>query len=312
MTTESMIDLMRELARELATIPGLEVREKEPLSRHTSFGIGGPADLLAIPLTPEALRRAVAAATRFGTQPLYLGNGTNMIVRDGGVRGLVIRMAGGLNEITMERKETVVQAGASLATVCFQCAEAGLAGLEFAAGIPGTVGGALIMNAGANGGEIAQVTSWVEVVTPEGEIERLGHDELDFSYRSSSLRDGGLAVLRAGLRLTEGDAREIYYSLCDAITLRCAKQPVSSPSAGSIFKRPEGDYAGRLLEAAGAKGMRVGRAAVSTKHANFVVNLGGATASDVIRLIEAARALVYETFGVLLEPEVCLAGEDPS
>lgn len=312
MTTESMIDLMRELGRELAAIPALEVREKEPLSRHTSFGIGGPADLLAIPFTPEALRKAIVAATRLGIKPLYLGNGTNLIVRDGGVRGLVIRMAGGLNNISIGRKETVVQAGASLATVCFQCAEAGLAGLEFAAGIPGTMGGALIMNAGANGGEIAQVTNWVEVVTPEGEIRRLGHDELNFTYRSSSLGDKGLAVLRAGLHLTEGDAREIYCSLCDAIALRCAKQPVSSPSAGSIFKRPEGDYAGRLLEAAGAKGMRVGRAAVSTKHANFVVNLGGATASDVIRLIEAAQALVYEKFGVLLEPEVCLAGEDPS
>ncbi len=187
----------------------------------------------------------------------------------------------------------------------------GLTGLEFAAGIPGTLGGALIMNAGANGGEIGDITEWVDVVTATGDVRRLTHDELDFGYRHSALRDLGAAVLRVGLCLAEGDAGQIHCRLCDTIALRCATQPVSSPSAGSIFKRPEGDYAGRLLEEAGAKGMRVGRAAVSTKHANFVVNLGGATASDVIRLIDAARALVYERFGVLLEPEVCFAGEDP-
>jgi len=309
MTTES-IDVTHGLARRLASISGLEVREDEPLSRHTSFGIGGPADLLAIPHTPDALRDALAVARRLGVEPLYLGNGTNIIVRDGGVRGLVVRMAGGLSGIVTEGPTAVVEAGASLAAVCFQAAQRGLSGLEFGAGIPGTLGGALIMNAGAYGGEIGNIAEWVEVITPDGDLDRLRRNELDFEYRRSTLRDSGLAVLRAGLRLVEGDPAQIHCTLCDIISLRCAKQPVCSPSAGSVFKRPDGDYAGRLLEQAGAKGMRVGRAAVSTKHANFVVNLGGATAADVIGLIDGARALVRERFGIVLEPEVCFVGED--
>ncbi len=309
MTTES-IDVTHELVRRLADVPGLEVRRDEPLSRHTSFGIGGPADLLAIPHTPNALRDVIAIARRLGVEPLYLGNGTNIIVRDGGVRGLVVRMAGGLSEITTDGPAVIAQAGASLAAVCFQAAERGLSGLEFAAGIPGTLGGALIMNAGAYDGEIGNITEWVEIITPEGDRERMRSDELDFAYRRSTLRGSGLAVLGAGLRLAEGEPAQIHSTLCDIISLRCAKQPVCSPSAGSVFKRPDGDYAGRLLEEAGAKGMRVGRAAVSTKHANFVVNLGGATASDVIRLIDAARELVRERFGIVLEPEVCFVGED--
>lgn len=310
MTIESKTELTRELAQRLAHIPELELREREPLARHTSFGIGGPADVLAIPLSPNALGRAVTIAASMGVKPVFLGNGTNMIVRDGGVRGLVIRMAGGLSEISVEGTQVMVEAGASLAAVCFQCAQRGLSGLEFAAGIPGTLGGALIMNAGAYGGEIGERTEWVDIVTSEGEVQRLSHDQLGFGYRRSALREAGLAVLRAGLRLAMGDPAQIHCRLCDTIAERCSKQPVCSPSAGSIFKRPEGDYAGRLLEQAGAKGMRVGRAAVSTKHANFVVNLGGATASDVIRLIENVRELVYEKFGVTLEPEVCFIGED--
>jgi len=310
MTTESSIDVTHELARRLAGVPSLEVREDEPLSRHTSFGIGGPADLLAIPHTVEAMRDAITVARRLDVEPLYLGNGTNLIVRDGGVRGLVIRVAGGLSEIATDGPALVVEAGASLAAVCFQAAERGLSGLEFGAGIPGTLGGALIMNAGAYGGEIGNVTEWVEVITGDGEQTRLMRDELHFGYRRSTLRDSGLAVLRAGLRLAEGDPAEVHCTLCDIIALRCTKQPVCSPSAGSVFKRPDGDFAGRLLEEAGAKGMRVGRAAVSTKHANFVVNLGGATAGDVTRLIDAAAELVHEKFGVTLEPEVCFVGDD--
>lgn len=310
MTIESKTDLVRELAVRLASVPDLELRRREPLARHTSFGIGGPADLLAIPLSPDALSRAITIAAKVGVEPVFLGNGTNMIVRDGGVRGLVIRMAGGLGEIAVDDTRARAEAGASLAAVCFQCAQRGLSGLEFAAGIPGTLGGALIMNAGAYGGEIGEITEWVDVVTHEGEIRRLERDELSFGYRRSTLRDAGMAVLRAGLRLAPGDAAQIHCKLCDTIAERCSKQPVCSPSAGSIFKRPNGDYAGRLLEEAGAKGMRVGRAAVSSKHANFVVNLGGATAADVIRLIENARDLVYDKFGVMLEPEVCFVGED--
>ncbi|MGC9317075.1 MAG: UDP-N-acetylmuramate dehydrogenase [Armatimonadota bacterium] len=310
MATESEIDTTRSLARRLATIPGLEIRESEPLSRHTSFGIGGPADVLAIPSSPLALTELVRTAAELAVGPLYLGNGTNLIVRDGGIRGLVVRMAGGLAGINVEGTMAVVEAGAPLASVCFQCARRGLAGLEFAAGIPGTLGGALIMNAGANGGEIGDITQWVEVVAPHGAIERLRSDELDFGYRRSALRQRGLAVLRAGLHLEPSDPELIHCRLCDAMAARCSTQPVSMPSAGCIFKRPQGDYAGRLLEEAGAKGMRVGGAAVSTKHANFVVNRGGATASDVIELIERVRDLVHDRFGIMLEPEVCITGEE--
>lgn len=310
MTTESDVDVRAGLVRELAALPDLEIREREPLSRHTSFGIGGPADLLVLPGSPGALSGVVRLTSDTGLTPLYVGNGTNLIVRDGGIRGLVVRLGEPLGRIEIDGRDVTVEAGAALATLCVRCAERGLSGLEFAAGIPGTVGGALIMNAGANGGEIGEITRWVDVLTREGVTERLDRDELRFGYRVSTLRELALPVLRAGLRLRSGDPERIHCRLCDTMAERCAKQPVSMPSAGSIFKRPEGDYAGRLLEEAGAKGMRVGRAAISTKHANFVVNLGGATAADVIGLIKRAQALVRERFGVMLEPEVCIAGED--
>lgn len=310
MTTQKSVDVSYPLVRRLRRIPELELREHEPLSRHTSFGIGGPADLLLLPGSPEALCAALSAAHAEGIRPLILGNGTNLIVRDGGIRGIVIRVAGEMSGMEFEGTSATVEAGAPLAVACLQCARRGLAGLEFAAGIPGTIGGALIMNAGAYGGEIGDITEWVEIATADGSIERIDRDELSFGYRRSPLRELGHVVVRASLRLSEGDPSAIHANLCETMETRCARQPVSSLSAGSIFKRPEGDYAGRLLEAAGVKGMCVGRAAVSKKHANFVVNLGGATAADVIGLIEAARDIVYDKFGVVLEPEVCVTGED--
>ncbi len=310
MTTQSEIDITESLAQSLVAISGLTLKENEPLSRHTSFGIGGPADLFAIPSTVEALCSAIAAANDVGIRPLILGNGTNLIVRDGGIRGLVISISGKMSKIEIDGTEAVIEAGALLATICHRLAGEGLSGFEFAAGIPGTLGGALIMNAGANGGEIGDVTEWVEVAAPDGTLKRVRCERLGFGYRCSALRDAGVAVVRAGLRLKPGDADEIHEALCDRISRRCAKQPVSSPSAGCIFKRPEGDYAGRLIEEAGAKGMCVGRASVSSKHANFMLNLGGATAADVIGLIDATRELVYDRFAVMLEAEVCVVGED--
>lgn len=287
------------------------MRENEPLSRHTSFGIGGPADLFVVPRDAEALRQVIRISTDEGIEPVFLGNGTNLIVRDEGVRGVVVRVAGPLNHIRTEGTLAVVEAGATLASICFFCAQNGLAGLEFTAGIPGTLGGGLVMNAGANGGEMGDVTEWVEIAQPDGSLVSLEGSALDFEYRHSSLKGTNGAIVRAGLRLEPGDPAEIHRRLCDAIAVRCARQPVSLPSAGCIFKRPEDDYAGRLLEQAGAKDMRVGAAAVSRKHANFVVNLGGATAADVLKLIEAARERVYEKFGVTLEPEVCIVGGGP-
>ena len=245
-----------------------------------------------------------------GLTPLILGNGTNLIVRDGGVRGIVVLTARGLGRIEMDGAEATIESGATLAALCCRCAHGGLQGIEFAAGIPGTLGGALIMNAGANGGEIGQVVCWVEVIGYDGRVRRHDAAELDFGYRRSALRDTPGAIIRARLSFSQGDPDQVYGALCEAMAVRCAKQPVAMPSAGSIFKRPEGDYAGRLLEEAGAKGMNVGGAMVSPKHANFVVNCGGATARDVLDLIEAARRLVEDKFGVALEPEVCVVGED--
>jgi len=301
---------LTKLTQRLSEIEGVVVREGEPLAHHTSFGIGGPADLLVTPSNVEALQGLMRVLTEAGVRPAILGNGSNTIVRDEGVRGVVIRIAGTLSRIHTEGTLAIVEAGATLASICFYCAQHGLAGLEFAAGIPGTLGGGLIMNAGANGGEMADITEWVELVEPDGTIKRLEAADIDFDYRHSSLRDEPGVIVRAGLRLQPCDSREVHQRLCDTIAVRCAKQPVSRPSAGCIFKRPLGDYAGRLLEEAGAKGMRVGSAAVSDKHANFMVNLGGATADDVLKLIEEARELVHDKFGVWLEPEVCVLGED--
>lgn len=302
---------LTKLASELTRIDGATVREHEPLARHTSFGIGGPADVLVTPADVGAMQELMRIAAEAGVEPVILGNGSNIIVRDEGVRGVVVKIAGALDRIDTEGTLAIVEAGATLASVCFSCAQKGLSGLEFAAGIPGTLGGALIMNAGANGGEMGDVTEWVEVVRTDGATTRIDGSAVDFQYRHSSLREAEGPIVRAALRLEPGDPADIHQELCDTIALRCAKQPVSLPSAGSIFKRPDEDFAGRLLEEAGAKGMRVGNAAVSDKHANFVVNLGEATADDVLELIEAARELVHEKFGILLELEVCVLGEGP-
>lgn len=298
------------LARDLARVEGVIVTEDELLSRHTSFGIGGPADVFVVPSDARVLGEAMRISSDAGIEPLILGNGTNLIVRDSGVRGVVVKIAGALDHIATEGSLAIVEAGATLGSVCFSCAQKGLAGMEFAAGIPGTLGGALVMNAGANGGEIGEVTKWVEIVTPDGSVTRLEREDLHFEYRQSSLKGAEGAVVRAALRLEPDQPTEIHRRLCDKIAVRCARQPVSLASAGCIFKRPNDDFAGRLLEEAGAKGMRVGDAAVSSKHANFVVNLGEATAADVLKLIENVRGLVYDKSGVVLEPEVCIVGEE--
>ncbi|MFW5868604.1 MAG: UDP-N-acetylmuramate dehydrogenase, partial [Armatimonadota bacterium] len=194
MTTQRDVDVSYQLVRQLREIPDLELKEDEPLSRHTSFGIGGPADLLLIPSTPEALCAALAASRSAGSKPLILGNGTNLIVRDGGIRGIVIRVAGEMSGVEFEGTSVIVEAGASLAAACMQCAHRGLAGLEFAAGIPGTLGGALIMNAGAYGGEIGDITEWVEIATADGSIERIDGSQLTFGYRRSVLKELGHVV----------------------------------------------------------------------------------------------------------------------
>lgn len=293
----------------LQQIPDLDVQTNVPMSAHTSFGIGGPADILVIPHTVEALAGAMSAVHAAGQKPLVIGNGTNLLVLDNGIRGVVIKVANGLSRVAVEGDLITAECGVRMASLCRACADLGLSGLEWAAGIPGTLGGALAMNAGANGGEIGQATEWVRVVWPTGDLETLDRSQLSFGYRTSCFRTMGVVVAQAGLRLVPCEPAVVLERVCAKIEERCQKQPLAMPSAGCVFKRPEGDYAGRLLEQAGAKGMRVGDAVVSTKHANFIVNEGHATAADVLELIRRVRARVLERFGVELDTEICVVGE---
>jgi UDP-N-acetylmuramate dehydrogenase len=288
---------------------GLEVLPGAPLAEHTSFGIGGPADLLVLPHDLTALLAVLPRLTAAGVPVAFLGKGTNVLVGDAGVRGVVVKVAGGLCGLQAAGAEIVAAAGETLAAACHLAADLGLSGLEFSAGIPGTVGGAAIMNAGAHGGEMAQVVTWVEVAGPEGELVRLSAEEAGFGYRGSHLREAGRLVCRVGLRLAPGEPAAVHRRVCEILQRRAGKQPVAARSAGCIFKRPEGDYAGRLVEGVSGKGLCVGGAMVSPKHANFIINRGGASAHDVLELIRLVQARVQEEFGVALETEVCLLGE---
>lgn len=295
---------------ELRALPGLELLVNEPMARHTSFGIGGPAAILAVPHTPQALQRLLRVCHSCEHKPVVLGNGTNVLVRDGGVPGIVIKLAENLSTILREGSNIRAQSGASLARLCLLAADWGLGGLTFAAGIPGTVGGAVWMNAGAWEHEIGETVTHVLAYDFTGQEVLLTHADLHFAYRHSSLQDAELVIAEVLFALRPGDPHQLHAELCERIEQRCCKQPVSQPSAGSIFKRPDGDYAGRLVETVGGKGLRVGGAMISQKHAGFIVNTGGATARDVLELLEQIRQRVLENEGVLLEPEVRVIGED--
>ncbi len=299
-----------DLYQELLQLPGLTVRRDEPMARHTSFGIGGPADLFVMPADVPALAQLVAYLAGTEIEALYIGNGTNLLVKDGGIRGVVVKIAGALMGIKREGKSLIVGAGESLAAVCHYAAQQGLAGLEFAAGIPGTVGGAIVMNAGANGGEMAKVLDWVEVIDKTGQIACCSREELDFDYRQSQFQYGDWIITKAAVSLRPSAPSAVHQSLYEAVETRCRRQPVSEWSAGCIFKHPPGDYAGRLLEETDGKGMRVGGAMISRKHANFIVNTGNATAADVIELIRRVQDKVEAKFGVRLDTEICICGED--
>lgn len=292
------------------TLPGVEIREHEPMSLHTSFRLGGPADILALPQTLEGLRLLLIACHESGLPHLVIGNGTNLIVRDGGIRGVVIKISENLGEIHREGCRIIAQSGAGLGKVCMFAADEGLGGLSFAAGIPGSIGGAVWMNAGANGGDIGQLVDEVLAYDWEGHAIVLNHSELGFAYRHSNLQDRELVVAQVTLKLCAADTRELHAELFETVTRRCQKQPVNHPSAGCIFKRPPEDFAGRLIEDVGGKGLRVGGAEISLKHAGFIVNTGDATAADVLELVRIVRERVHDKHGVWLEPEVRVVGED--
>lgn len=289
----------------------VEILVAEPMKNHTTFRIGGPADALALPKTPEE----VAEVVRFcheHAQPYYvLGNGSNLLVSDEGYRGLVLQLYRNFNDIQVNGETITVQSGAMLAAVARTAYQTGLTGLEFASGIPGTIGGAVVMNAGAYGGEMKNVLKEVTVLTKEGEVLVIPAKALELGYRTSVIPKNGWIVLGAVLQLKKGDQEQILARMEELKEQRVTKQPLDLPSAGSTFKRPEGYFAGKLIMDAGLRGFTVGGAQVSEKHCGFVVNRGNATAADVWELICEVKRRVKEMTGVELEPEVKLLGDFP-
>jgi UDP-N-acetylmuramate dehydrogenase len=290
---------------------GNRLRVDEPLARHTSMRVGGPADVLAMPESAAELGTVLAGAAGSGVRVTLLGGGSNVLVGDGGIRGVVVKLGRGFSAV--EWSETPggprVRAGAAvqLGRLARAAVTRGLAGLEYAEGIPGTVGGALFMNAGAYGGDLSGVVDAVEGVMPDGTCVELRGEALRFRYRRAEV-PRGFVVTAVVFALRHDDLGAVKARMSEARRRRLAGQPQGNPSAGSIFKNPNGDFAGRLVEAAGLKGARAGRACISDRHANFIVNEGGARAADVKALMDVAQREVWERSGVWLEPEVQLVG----
>lgn len=291
-------------------LPKLGLLQDEPMKKHTTFRIGGPADYYAEP-DMSRISKLIEMAKACDMPVTVIGNGSNLLVGDKGIRGLVIGIGKGMSEITAQGNGRIITAGAGaiLAAVAAKAAEASLSGLEFASGIPGSVGGAVVMNAGAYGGEIKDVLIDATVLTAEGELKTVTRDELDLSYRHSIVPQKGYIVLSARFMLTPKPQDEIKSYMAELRAKRVEKQPLEYPSAGSTFKRPEGYFAGKLIMDAGLRGYSVGDAQVSEKHCGFVVNKGEATAADVLTLIKDVQETVLKQFGVKLEPEVKMIGE---
>lgn len=283
------------------------VLEQELMSRHTSFKIGGPADIFVQPASAEEMAQALRLAREEQVPFFVMGNGSNLLVSDEGFRGMILH-TGGLKEISVERDVIYAEAGATLRRVAKEAWEHGLTGLEFAAGIPGSLGGAVCMNAGAYGGEMKDVLLDVRVMTREGEVVLLSAKDLDLSYRHSVLQEKEYIVLSARLHLTRGDKEQIKDRMDELAQARKEKQPLEYPSAGSTFKRPEGYFAGKLIQDAGLKGYTVGGAQVSEKHSGFVINRGNATAEEVLFLIRQVQKRIKQQFGVAMDTEVRMLG----
>ncbi|HLW59947.1 MAG TPA: UDP-N-acetylmuramate dehydrogenase [bacterium] len=288
------------------------VRVDEPLSRHVTFRIGGPADILLLPGSLDQLAASVAWLYREGLPFVILGRGSNVLVADRGVRGVVIKTGRGQEAVRYEDARVAAECGVSLPLLSRAASARGLSGLEFAAGIPGSIGGGVVMNAGAHDRCIADVTTRVRVLTPAGE-RRWTREEMGFRYRHSRLQEDPGIVLEVELTLLPADPAECLARLDAWLETRSDTQPLGPPSSGCVFRNPEGDHAGRLIDAAGAKGLRVGGAVVSDRHANYILNAGGARAAEVLTLIEQVRSRVRERSGVDLRPEIKLVGEfDPA
>lgn len=288
---------------------GENVRRQEPMSLHTTFRIGGPADLFVMPGSIQAVADSIRICKETQTPYAVIGNGSNLLVSDAGYRGVIIQIGRNLNQITRNGEEIRAQAGAMLSVIAKTALSESLTGFEFASGIPGTLGGAVVMNAGAYGGEMKDVLTEVTVLTREGEIRTIPAEKLELGYRTSLAAKNGWIILEAVLRFQKGDAEAIRNRMEELKVQRVTKQPLDLPSAGSTFKRPEGYFAGKLIMDAGLRGFTVGGAQISEKHCGFVVNKGGATAEDVRNLICAVQKKVQEDAGVKLEPEVKFLGE---
>lgn len=283
----------------------IELRFYEPLSKHTSFRIGGPAEVMAFPKTEGELSEVLKVSKELDTQFVILGAGTNVLAPDEGVRGLVICLKDCMNGMeALEGNRIRVMSGVTMSRAAVYASKLGLSGMEFAHGIPGTVGGGVYMNAGAYGGEISQICESVTVMNRLGKMRTLSREEMGFSYRHSVLEKTGEIVISAVLQLTQDTPESVMKRMKELLSKRSASQPLDLPSAGSAFKRPASGYAAALIDGAGLKGFQVGGAAISVKHAGFAVNLGGATAEEVKELLRQVSDRVFETSGIRLEPEV--------
>lgn len=301
--------MKQEFLEELRKIDGIgPLYEQELMSRHTTFRVGGPADVLVAPES-RAISEIIRLCARYGETYYIIGNGSNLLVGDLGVRGLVVEMTPNKDELRIEDDRLVAGAGVLLPQAASMAADYGLTGMEFAAGIPGSIGGAVVMNAGAYGGEMKDIIEWVTVVTQTGEEKRLSVEGLDFGYRRSCIPAQGYIVTKVCLKLSHGDKEVIQGKMKELNDKRREKQPLEYPSAGSTFKRPEGYFAGKLIMDAGLRGFSVGGAQVSEKHCGFVINKGGASAKDICELIKRVSAEVERQFAVVLEPEVKMLGE---
>ena len=295
----------QELGKKLLSILKEEqVKKDEPMKSHTTFRVGGPADYFVTPQTAEEVAKVIEACTQEKVPYYIVGNGSNLLVSDKGYEGVIIQIYKQMNQVKVEGAQIHVQAGALLSMIAKRALDAELTGFEFAAGIPGTLGGACVMNAGAYGGEMKDVLKSVTVLTDKGEVKTLAKEELELGYRTSVIAKKGYIVLEAVLELQKGEKEKIQAVMDDLKERRVTKQPLEYPSAGSTFKRPEGYFAGKLIQDAGLKGYRSGDVMVSEKHSGFVVNVGKGTYRDAMRVIEHVQRAVYEQFGVELELEV--------
>lgn len=289
-------------------VPQENIRLLEPMAGHTTFRIGGPADCF-LQLENEEQLKKVRRYLGLALVPFFvLGNGSNLLVNDSGYRGVILQIGQKMSDIAVEGNRIVAKAGASLAQAARAALTHGLTGLEFAAGIPGTVGGGVVMNAGAYGGEMSQVVDQVRVVNRDGEVMELDNETMEFGYRNSAIKTGGFTVTEVTFLLKPGDRKEIGARMEDLAERRKSRQPLEYPSAGSTFKRPEGHFAGKLIMEAGLGGFQIGGARVSEKHCGFIVNTGNATAWDVKNVVDEVRVRVKNAFHVDLEPEIVFLG----